>query len=251
MQLAVEPQGPSHADTKTAEILNSVRQAFVEKGFDGASMQDLARTAGMSVGNFYRYFSSKAAIIQAMIRRDTFDMQQDFATILTAKQPMAALRAMIRFRILSEDCTKDSGLWAEIEAASRRSPEIASASHEIEEQVIGCLLDVFAAETGLTKTEAGRRFSARASYIMVMFKAASCLYPAATLDQIEVRAMILLNIDQTLDEVVASATRPASYPAGCPTPAAPAQMPTAEPQTASLSSPHSPLAILPKDLPCA
>lgn len=33
-------------------------------------MQDLARAAGMSVGNFYRYFPSKAAIVQAMCGYD-------------------------------------------------------------------------------------------------------------------------------------------------------------------------------------
>ena len=52
MQMSVHPP----ADQRSVEILALVRQAFVEKGFDGASMQDLARSAGMSVGNFYRYF---------------------------------------------------------------------------------------------------------------------------------------------------------------------------------------------------
>ena len=44
------------AEQRTLDILALVRVAFAEKGFDGASMQDLARAAGMSVGNFYRYF---------------------------------------------------------------------------------------------------------------------------------------------------------------------------------------------------
>ena len=34
------------------QLLEGVRQAFAEKGFDGASMLDLARACGMSVGNF-------------------------------------------------------------------------------------------------------------------------------------------------------------------------------------------------------
>ncbi len=78
---------PSPADQRSAEILASVRQAFVEKGFDGASMQDLARAAGMSVGNFYRYFPSKAAIIKAMIEVDLAEIQRDFATILGSRRP--------------------------------------------------------------------------------------------------------------------------------------------------------------------
>ena len=54
-------------DQKVAEILSRLRDTFAEKGFDGASMQDLARAAGMSVGNFYRYFPSKSDIIAQMI----------------------------------------------------------------------------------------------------------------------------------------------------------------------------------------
>ena len=44
-----------HEDRSTG-ILEAARRAFAEKGFDGASMQDIARAAGMSAGNFYRYF---------------------------------------------------------------------------------------------------------------------------------------------------------------------------------------------------
>ncbi len=211
MQLALPPQLPSHADIRSAEILASVRQAFVEKGFDGASMQDLARAAGMSVGNFYRYFPSKAAIIQAMILRDAADIQRDFAAIITSSEPLNALRHVIHRRLMDDSCGKDSDLWAEIEAASRRSPEIASASEHMESEVIGHFITVFAAETGLTPTEANRRFSAPAAYILVLVKAASCLSGAPTLDQTEVRAMIGRSIDQTLDEVAAY-RRPTTSP---------------------------------------
>jgi len=79
MQVSLQSSAPSHADIRSAGILSSVRQAFLDKGFDGASMQDLARAAGMSVGNFYRYFSSKSAIIHSLIEHDAELVQRDFA----------------------------------------------------------------------------------------------------------------------------------------------------------------------------
>ena len=100
-------------------------------------MQDLARAAGMSVGNFYRYFPSKAAIIQAMILRDAAEIERDFAAIITSSEPLSALRHVIRHRLNDATCAKDSDLWAEIEAASRHSPEIAVASETMVSQVIG------------------------------------------------------------------------------------------------------------------
>lgn len=212
MQLTAPPQIPLAHDLRSAEILASVRQAFVEKGFDGASMQDLARAAGMSVGNFYRYFPSKAAIIQAMIRRDAAEVKEDFVRIITSPQPMQTLRAVIADHVQNTDCEKDSTLWAEIEAASRRSPEIAEAANHMAAEVKSHLRAVFAAGTGLTEEEAERRFSGPAAFIFTMIKAASCLSGVTPLDQTEVRAMIVRSIDQTLDEVAASA-RPHSEPA--------------------------------------
>ena len=202
MQLAVSPQLPSQAGIRSAEILASVRQTFVEKGFDGASMQDLARAAKMSVGNFYRYFPSKAAIIQSLILHDAAVMQRDFAMILASPDPLAGLRLGIHGRVMNAECAKDMSLWTEIEAASRRSPEIAAAAQRMEAEVCGNFLAVFAAETQLTADEANRRFSALASFIFVMVKAASCLSCGSALDQAEVRSMILRSIDHSLDNVV-------------------------------------------------
>ena len=75
-------------DIRVAEILGSARVAFAEKGFDGASMQDLAKSVGMSVGNFYRYFPSKAAIVEAIVMGDLADMDRDFKAIITSDDPM-------------------------------------------------------------------------------------------------------------------------------------------------------------------
>ena len=197
MQLALQAQ----ADQRSAEILLSVRRAFVEKGFDGASMQDLARAAGMSVGNFYRYFPSKSAIIQGLITHDLADMQRDFAAILMSSTPLQSLRLLIHQRIHDDHKHGDDELWTEIQAAARRSPEIGAAAHQMESAVIGCLLAVFAAETGLAQNVAADRFLATAGFIMVLFKAAACLGCARELDQTNIKTMILRTIDQTLDDV--------------------------------------------------
>jgi AcrR family transcriptional regulator len=86
-------------DGRTAEILALVRVAFAEKGFDGASMQDLARAAGMSVGNFYRYFPSKAAIVQGLIDQDLAEMEAEFLTVLQSPAPMEGLRGLMQARL--------------------------------------------------------------------------------------------------------------------------------------------------------
>ena len=50
------------------EIITAARR-FRASGFHAASMSQIASEAGLSVGQIYRYFSNKDAIIEEMIRR--------------------------------------------------------------------------------------------------------------------------------------------------------------------------------------
>lgn len=190
---------------RQAEILAAVRQAFVDKGFDGASMQDLARAAGMSVGNFYRYFPSKAAIIRAMVLIDAAEIRADFDQVLAQSDPMEALRQGFRARIFGPSCAEDSALWVEIDAAARRNPEIAEANGLIESEVRSRLLAVFAASTGLPIAEATRLFSTHATFLLTLFKSAACVHHRQGVDTDALREMIARTMERLFDEILQSA----------------------------------------------
>ncbi len=49
-------------DESRIKILDSAKEEFLEKGFEGASMRDIAKKSGMTVGNLYRYFRNKEDI---------------------------------------------------------------------------------------------------------------------------------------------------------------------------------------------
>lgn len=171
--IALEAPIPAQ-DVRVAEILARARTAFAEKGFDGASMQDLARSAGMSVGNFYRYFPSKAAMVEALITADMAEVQQDFAQILNSADPMQRLRETITLRISTQgDCPDDGRMWAEITAAAFRKPEIAAITARMEAGIMDYLCTVFSRVTGLTQAEALARFQGHARFIVMMVKTAA------------------------------------------------------------------------------
>jgi AcrR family transcriptional regulator len=48
-------------------IYESAIKEFSEKGFKNASMREIARNAGMTVGNLYRYFKDKEALFYSVI----------------------------------------------------------------------------------------------------------------------------------------------------------------------------------------
>ncbi len=60
--------GPN--DDKARQILDGARRIFLRDGFDGASMNDIVRAAGVSKGTLYVYYPSKEALFAALIRHD-------------------------------------------------------------------------------------------------------------------------------------------------------------------------------------
>jgi AcrR family transcriptional regulator len=194
--LAIEP--------RTVEILDRVKGIFAAKGFDGASMQDLARAAGMSAGNFYRYFPSKDAIIESLVERDLAELEADFAEIMQARDPRAALVAGIRRRL--EDADEDGTLWAEIEAAAHRRPEVGQISARMHGAILQNLVRVFALLSGRPAAEATERHAAEAALIIMLVKGCAVTTCGAPLrppglDSGALRAAVLRQIDHILDDI--------------------------------------------------
>ncbi|MFM7444036.1 MAG: TetR/AcrR family transcriptional regulator [Tabrizicola sp.] len=196
MSVAIAPA----IDLRSHEILASIRQAFAEKGFDGASMQDLARAAGMSVGNFYRYFPSKAAIVQAMCAFDLAEIQGEFAEIQVSKDPMTDLRERILGHF-SEEAMKDGQLWAEITAASIRKPEIGEASRQMEATIVSLLTTIFAAVSHRSIEEARIRYEGQCQMLVLLVKATAIRTAQYGPASPALAAQIVTTIDRILTEI--------------------------------------------------
>lgn len=52
---------------KRNQILTGAREVFLERGFDAASMGDIARAAGVSKGTLYVYFQNKEDLFAALV----------------------------------------------------------------------------------------------------------------------------------------------------------------------------------------
>jgi AcrR family transcriptional regulator len=189
------------SDRRSSEILESIRRIFAEKGFDGASMQDLARAADMSVGNFYRYFPSKAAIIDAMISRDLDEIEQNFAVIIDSYDPLAQLRATIKHRVSTEVCADEGPMMAEITAVALRKPEIGEVMLRMEQVITQHLMIVFARISGLSLEVATQRFTAHAGLIMILIKGCAMSPRKGGATESDLVAVVLRTIDGVLAEV--------------------------------------------------
>ncbi|WP_229428587.1 TetR/AcrR family transcriptional regulator [Microvirga pudoricolor] len=73
----VAPEG-SAENAKRRQILDGARRVFLAQGFDGASMGEIAKVAGVSKGTLYVYFDSKEALFEAL----TLEEKKGLAEVL-------------------------------------------------------------------------------------------------------------------------------------------------------------------------
>ena len=76
---------------KRRQIIDGARKVFMDLGFDGASMGEIARAAGVSKGTLYVYFADKNRLFESIVEEETleqgkltfnFDPERDVATTL-------------------------------------------------------------------------------------------------------------------------------------------------------------------------
>ena len=55
---------------KRRQIVDGARAVFLAQGFDAASMNDIARAAGVSKGTLYVYFKNKEELFEAIVEQE-------------------------------------------------------------------------------------------------------------------------------------------------------------------------------------
>lgn len=116
---------------KRRQILEGAREIFMAAGFDAASMNDIARAAGVSKGTLYAYFDSKVALFEALIREERAH-QPERTISFPADEPDPAKALAIYGRLLIEKITRTDKLaQARIVAfAAARFPRLGRAFYE-------------------------------------------------------------------------------------------------------------------------
>src|ERR1700710_402336 len=62
--------------SKRRQILDGAGKVFMDLGFDGASMGEIARAAGVSKGTLYVYFADKNRLFEAIVEEEVLDQQK-------------------------------------------------------------------------------------------------------------------------------------------------------------------------------
>ncbi len=124
------PRAEAHAESQRERILDAAQKCFNEQGFHGASMAQIAETAGISAGLAYRYFESKNAIMLAIIARELEGKRARIQELCSGRNFLDAVMEKFRGWQTGLTDTMLAPLFLEISAEATRDPDIAKAVRE-------------------------------------------------------------------------------------------------------------------------
>ena len=92
------------------KLLYAAKVAFLDQGYEGATIRDIIRKSGLASGTFYNYFPDKESIFRAIVDEYLFNLSQE---LKKARQKADCLHAYIEptFRIFFTHIAENSDLY--------------------------------------------------------------------------------------------------------------------------------------------
>ena len=92
---------PMRADAKRnyERLVAAARTVFAQQG-GGASMESIAKEAGVGVGTLYRHFPKRIDVVEAVYREDVDELTEVAESVIEAMEPWPALVAWLEAFVL-------------------------------------------------------------------------------------------------------------------------------------------------------
>jgi AcrR family transcriptional regulator len=146
-----DPARPMRADARRnyERLVAAARDVFNAQGGD-ASMDAIAKEAGVGVGTLYRHFPKRIDIVEAVYKTDVDGLQVTADEVVATMEPWPALVAWLE-AFIQYASTKRNFL-TELHEAFEKSPELRVASRERIEGALTIVLER-AQQAGVVRTD--------------------------------------------------------------------------------------------------
>ena len=116
---------------KRQQILDGAKRCFLAQGFDGASMNDIVKAAGVSKGTVYAYFPSKEKLFEALIFRDRRNQAEQIVVIDDDSLPIEVVLRQLARRLGNLNNNSETIAYLRLViAAADKFPDIGRAFYE-------------------------------------------------------------------------------------------------------------------------
>ena len=126
------------AQRNRIRLLETAKAAFAEKG-PGASLDEIARTAGVGAGTLYRHFPTRDALIEAVYRNETEQLVAAATQLAESRSRTGALREWLLLFV--DYMATKHGMNEAINSIDGGTSELYSVSTEQIKRVMGQLVD--------------------------------------------------------------------------------------------------------------
>jgi TetR/AcrR family transcriptional regulator, repressor for uid operon len=121
---------PAHVPTDRAQarrqqVLTAAAECFRKRGFHGASMAEIAKTAGMSAGHIYNLFENKDDVIAAIVERDRDEIVRRIQETLEGADVAGAMLAAVEESFREPEREAEAALNLEVLAEASRNARLA------------------------------------------------------------------------------------------------------------------------------
>jgi AcrR family transcriptional regulator len=82
-------------EDKKADIFNCGKELFSSKGFKDTNVSDITKMAGIGVGTFYNYYSSKEQLFIEIFIKENEKLKKSFESIDMDTDPIMAIQEML------------------------------------------------------------------------------------------------------------------------------------------------------------
>jgi len=123
-------QGHDEDSAKRRQIVKGARAVFLELGFDGASMGEIARAAGVSKGTLYVYFADKNSLFCETIEQESVAQGMLAFDFTVARDVETTLKAFGAAYIQALCNPRGASAIRTVMAIAERMPEIGQRYYE-------------------------------------------------------------------------------------------------------------------------
>src|SRR5215212_7583376 len=108
-----EAKGKGDHKAPRERILAAAEDCFARSGFARTSMDEIAVCAGTAVGNLYRYFPSKSAIVVHLAQQILDEIEAELDGVTSLADFLAALEQMMLAQLSSRRAALLMEIWTE------------------------------------------------------------------------------------------------------------------------------------------
>ena len=126
-----QPLEPTDDSAKKRQIVEGARQVFMARGFDAASMGDIAKAAGVSKGTLYVYFKNKEELFGAIVEQECYSHAEGAFLLDENDHDVEAVLTRVGKEFIGFLCTPAKAASVRIVIAiAERMPEIGKVFYE-------------------------------------------------------------------------------------------------------------------------